>query len=220
MTAADIAADQPLDGTAGAVPAMLDYVGRQGLMAPATSNATKTGFLKVIEIEGEHWTDVNLREVDEDQLFARFRRLRANIFSDGTKAAYCNRFHRAKAMHLARVDDDSDWVNAGRESVVTAPPRGRTAKRPAKPAAAEADDTSATPLLSPEMSFPETSTAERVGPAMPDWMQEHTYYLTDELYAVVRVPKRLTGQQAAYLSRILVAQAVPDARPPVGELES
>lgn len=103
----------PIDAYTGAgLIEFLDAAIEKGWVNPSTAKAMKTASQKILEVESG-WQSMDLRSLDVDSLVARFRNLRRNDYSDDSMRLYHQRFNRALKMHLARQEDDKNWMSYG-----------------------------------------------------------------------------------------------------------
>ena len=130
----DTATVAPADPNTGAgLIEFLDAAIEKGWFNVASVRALRTATLKIFEVES-NWESTDLRDLNVDSLFARFRNLKRNAYSDGSMRKYKNRFEQALKMYLARLDDDPSWKAYGptvraSSSFKTPTNGGKTAKR-------------------------------------------------------------------------------------------
>jgi hypothetical protein len=124
----------PADPNTGAgLIEFLDAAIEKGWFNVASVKALRTATLKIFEVESG-WEGIDLRSVDVEGLFERFRNLKRNAYSDDSMHKYNNRFGQALKMHLARLDGDSNWKAYGPTVRATGPSKppsngAKTAKR-------------------------------------------------------------------------------------------
>src|SRR5260221_707213 len=103
----------PADPNTGAgLIEFLNVAAEKGWLNGGSVKALRTATLKILEIESG-WESMDLRSLDADSLFDRFRILRRNIYSDDSMRIYRTRFNQALRMHLARLDGDNNWRSYG-----------------------------------------------------------------------------------------------------------
>jgi hypothetical protein len=124
----------PADPNTGAgLIEFLDAAIEKGWFNVASVKALRTATLKIFEVESG-WEGIELRTVDVEGLFDRFRNLKRNAYSDDSMRVYKNRFGQALKMHLARLDGDANWKAYGPTARTNSPAKppssgGKTAKR-------------------------------------------------------------------------------------------
>jgi hypothetical protein len=124
----------PADPNTGAgLIEFLDAAIDKGWFNVASVKALRTATLKILEVESG-WEGTDLRTLDVEGLFGRFRNLKRNAYSDDSMRVYKNRFGQALKMHLARLEGDANWKAYGpaaRAGSPSKPPTngGKTARR-------------------------------------------------------------------------------------------
>jgi hypothetical protein len=124
----------PADPNTGAgLIEFLDAAIEKGWFNVTSVKALRTATLKILEVEND-WASIDLRTLDVEGLFERFRNLKRNAYSDDSMRVYKNRFGQALKMHLARLDGDANWKAYGPTARTCSPtkplsPGGKTAKR-------------------------------------------------------------------------------------------
>jgi hypothetical protein len=195
----------PADPNTGAgLIEFLDAAIEKGWFNVGSAKAMKVTIQKVFEVESG-WASMDLRSLDADSLFERFRNLRRNDYSDDSMRIYKTRFRQALKMHLARIDGDSNWrsygpspksTSNGRRTAQKAPvaeapgPRRRNAKevQDEDPPVAEASTPGAVPLI--RFPFP----------------------LRDTVDVWLTLPRDLTTEEAERLSIFIRSLARTDGR--------
>lgn len=103
----------PIDPYTGAgLIDFLDAAIEKGWINVGSAKALKTATLKIFEVESG-WESMDLRNLDADSIFERFRNLRRNSYSDDSMRVYRTRFGQALQMHLARLDGENNWKSYG-----------------------------------------------------------------------------------------------------------
>jgi hypothetical protein len=103
----------PADPNTGAgLIEFLDTAIEKGWLGIGSTKALRTATQKILEVESG-WESMDLRSLDLDSLFDRFRNLRRNAYSDDSMRLYRQRFNQALKMHLARLDNDPNWKTYG-----------------------------------------------------------------------------------------------------------
>jgi hypothetical protein len=111
----------PIDPNTGAgLIQFLDAAIEKGWINVSTAKALRTATQKIFEVESG-WESVDLRSLDADSLYERFRNLKRNSYSDDSMRIYKTRFGQALKMHLARIDGDPNWKSYGPSTRVSAP---------------------------------------------------------------------------------------------------
>lgn len=134
--------DTKAEWTAGAVSDHCHKAGEQGYMNASTAGAMATAVKKVVAaVHGSDWESVDLRDVDVEELFHRFRQKAS--FKVETAQAYEGRMRRAIESYRLRLDDPNAWVAEMRDrtrgtrgrSKSSGPTPGNDASQPAVPTA-------------------------------------------------------------------------------------
>lgn len=97
-----------------------DRLAVRGDVDPDRAKGYRTAARKILEVESTDLDDINLRELDVDDLFARFAKLNKAAYSDGSLKTYRSRFNQAVSMYLAWLDDEPGWKTGGRPAPKTA----------------------------------------------------------------------------------------------------
>jgi hypothetical protein len=101
-----------MNGTAAGLMEFLDWTARTGLFSSNTAASYRTAVTKVLEIDGETWTDIVISELDIEQQIERFTRLRASRYNPKSIGTYGNRF-RAAIEHYQRYLDEPKNFRGG-----------------------------------------------------------------------------------------------------------
>ena len=104
-------------GTGQGLLEFCDRLANRGDIEPDRAKAYRTSAKKILEVESDNLDDINLRELDVDDLFARFAKLNKAVYSDGSLKTYRSRFRLVVHMYLAWLDD----YQVGRLEVVRHP---------------------------------------------------------------------------------------------------
>lgn len=195
------ATSEPVDPLTGAgLMEFLDAAIDKGWINVSSAKALKTTTQKVLEIE-PGWEKLDLRSLDPDQLFERFRNIKRNTYSDGSLQVYRTRFRQAIDMHLARQRDDPDWKSYGpssRGSSASKKPNGNgndNAGRKARVTAAE-NSGDAKPSAAADI---EPRTQDQAGQSRSGLM-DFPFPLREDLDVYLRLPRDLTSEEADWLS--------------------
>jgi hypothetical protein len=104
----DVDAQVPADeNTAAGLMEFLSAAIDKGWINTGMAKAMKTASFQILSVE-PNWQNLDLRNLDVDDLFDRFRNLKRNQYSDDSMRLYKTRFLKAMKMHLTRVDG-GDW---------------------------------------------------------------------------------------------------------------
>jgi hypothetical protein len=81
-------------------------VAEKGLMAPASARAIRAAVSQILKID-DNWESVDVRIIDVEALFARFRNL--SKIAPGSLAAYESRFRSGLQSYLAYLDNPTSY---------------------------------------------------------------------------------------------------------------
>jgi hypothetical protein len=180
----------------------LDTAATKGWVKVNSAKALKTASIKILSVEGG-WENLDLRSLDVDGLFERFRNLKHNEYSDESMRIYRTRLTQAVRMYVGRLDNDPTWRSYG-----PSPRAGASGsdgkKRPAKTASTVAETADETPVESPSRP---PYTAPKAG------LMEFPFPLRDNVDVFLRLPRDLTNDEAARLSGFIASLARTEARP-------
>lgn len=97
-------------GTGAGLIEFLEFAINKGHVKRATGQAFKTAVKEILSaVVGDAWESVELKNLDEEDLLARFERLRAMKYSSGSLATYKQRYSRAAAMFKEFRASPSAW---------------------------------------------------------------------------------------------------------------
>src|SRR5437660_3226092 len=96
----------PQRGTGLAFVRHWDWVAEKGLMAPASARAIRAAVSQILKIDS-NWESVDVRNLDVEALFARFRNL--SKIAPGSLAAYESRFRSGLQSYLAYLDNPTSY---------------------------------------------------------------------------------------------------------------
>lgn len=162
-------------------------------MAPASARAIRAAVSQILKID-DNWESVDVRNIDVDALFARFRNL--SKIAPGSLAAYESRFRTGLQSYLAYLDNPTSYQPKMRKPA----PRDdkTTPKSKGKPQAhlpvATTGSTSPTPTMG-------TTTKLVVYP----------FPVRPDVFAELKLPADLTVDEALRLSAFLKAVALSDS---------
>lgn len=100
-------------GTGQGLLEFCDRLAARGDIDPDRAKAYRTSAKKIFEVEAVDLDDINLRELDVDDLFARFAKLNKATYSDGSLKTYRSRFRLVVNMYRGWLDDDPGWKTGG-----------------------------------------------------------------------------------------------------------
>lgn len=114
----------PVEGTAGAVLAFLDYTVAKGHVKRATAKAMQVAVREVLAAaEGEGWERRSVRDLDVDDVLRRFQTLRAMKYKPESLHTYSQRFASAIRMYQEFSADPRSWRPTVRTRTVRSRPR-------------------------------------------------------------------------------------------------
>jgi hypothetical protein len=208
----------PADPNTGAgLIEFLDAAIDKGWFNVSSAKALKTATMKVFDVESG-WASMDLRSLDADSLFERFRNLRRNSYTDDSMRIYKTRFKQALKMHLARLDGDPDWKSYGPSSRVSGPakqgPNG--AKSARKASVAEATVGASTPAANNVVEEEDPSVTNSSTPGSVPLMR-FPFPLRDAVDVWLTLPRDLTKDEAERLSIFIRSLARTDGQTPAPE---
>jgi hypothetical protein len=194
----------PADPNTGAgLIEFLDAAIDKGWFNVGSAKALKTATLKIFEVESG-WASMDLRSLDAESLFERFRNLKRNSYSDDSMRIYKTRFNQALKMHLARLDGDASWKTYGPSARTNAfsKPGSNGTKQPGpngshpaiKPT--EADVPSSTPTQTEQEEYPVAATSSSGAGSL----MRFPFPLRDNVDVWLTLPRDLTKEEAERLS--------------------
>jgi hypothetical protein len=176
-------ADALTSGTAQGLLAFLAYAGDKGLMNPTTASARRSACSKVLEIDGDEWETLDVRQLDVDDQISRFQRLCSARYTPGSLRTYGQRFRDAVGEYRAYLTNPAGFRSQSTRSA-PAPRRntkdGATERAQGKPPQAAAG--------SALITYP--------------------FPLTQGGIAYVQLPRELAASDARRLARFIEALAV------------
>jgi len=92
--------DDMRSGTAAGLIQFLGWMKEKGLMKAATAAAWRSAAQGVLEIDGEGWSEIDLRTLNVDDQFQRFAHLRGPKYTPASLNTYGQRFRDAVARYL------------------------------------------------------------------------------------------------------------------------
>lgn len=173
----------------------LDAAIDKGWFNVSTAKALRTASTKILSVENG-WEDVDLRTLDVDHLYERFRNLKRNEYSDDSMRIYKTRFTQALKMHLGRLDNDPAWKSYGPAAKGTGP---KSTNGNGKPRATK------TSTDSPATKFEglaHPSPGSEVAPESTSLMR-FPFPLRENLDVSLSLPRDLTTEEAVRLSAFI-----------------
>jgi hypothetical protein len=202
-----------MQGTGQGMVEFFERAAGRGELNRTTALGIRTTARKVLAVESEDLSSVDLRGLDIDDLLGRFVRLNKADYSEGSIETYRSRFRLGIAMYLAWLDNDPDWKSAGRTA----------AKRTARQPAANMRAGSRTPRERPDKKAePGTSepppSAAAYASASANRVMTYDVPLRPDLVVRLTLPIDLTAMDAKRLSNFINAlafsgTAVPESHP-------
>lgn len=173
----------------------LDAAIDKGWFNVSTAKALRTASTKILSVETS-WETVDLRTLDIEHLYERFRNLRRNEYSDDSMRIYKTRFSQALKMHLGRLDNDPLWKSYGPAAKGNGP---KTTNGNGKPRAAKAQAAAVgVSVESASVANPGTEL-----PPEPTSLMRFPFPLRENLDVSLSLPRDLTKEEAARLSAFI-----------------
>lgn len=179
----------PQRGTGLAFVKHWDWVAEKGLMPAATAHATRAAVSQILKID-ENWENIDVSRLDVDSLIGRFRNL--SKLAPGSLATYESRFRSGLESYLSYLDNPASYQPRARKST----------QRDDKPSSktkvkAQSQNALATPASA--LNPPTGSAAKLVVYPFP---------VRPDVFAELKLPADLTGEEAFRLSAFLKALAL------------
>lgn len=188
----DQPASAPQRGTGLAFVRHWDWVAEKGLMAPASARAIRAAVSQILKID-DNWESVDVRNLDVDSLFARFRNL--SKIAPGSLAAYESRFRSGLQSYLAYLDNPTSYQPKTRKAA----PRDDRATPKSK---------GTPPVVSPVATPGSTSPAPMTGSTTK--LVVYPFPVRPDVFAELKLPADLTVDEALRLSAFLKAVALSE----------
>jgi len=205
-TVTDTTTVAPADPDTGAgLIEFLDAAIEKGWFNVASVKALRTATLKIFEVESG-WATTDIRSLDVDSLFERFRNLKRNAYSDDSMRKYKNRFEQALKMYVARLDDDPGWKAYG--PTVRASSPSKTPSNGGKPVKKSSSGAASVARPVPGVAFEEDEhgTAPRSASSTVPLMR-FPFPLRDTVDAWLALPRDVTKEEADRLSTFISSLA-------------
>jgi hypothetical protein len=199
MTEVEVAAPAAAYTGAG-LAEFLDTAASKGWFNVNSAKALKTASIKILSVEGG-WEDLDLRSLDIDGLFERFRNLKHNEYSDDTMRIYKTRLTQAIRMYVGRLDADPNWKSYG-PSARVASTNSNGKKKSTKAVG--------TVTESEEIADTETVAAPTYSPKVG--LMEFPFPLRDNVDVFLRLPRDLTKDEASRLCGFIASLARAEVR--------
>lgn len=208
-TVSDPTTVAPADPNTGAgLIEFLDAAIEKGWLNVSSAKALRTATLKIFDVESG-WENMDLRSLDSDALFERFRNLKRNAYNDDSIRVYKTRFGQALKMHLARLDGDANWRMYGPAARAGGLPKAAssagTAKKPPSAHAGQ-DPRSPDPGLEDDEPYPAQSSSPGTATLV-----RFPFPLRDTTDVWLALPRDLTREEADRLSIFIGSLARHDA---------
>lgn len=188
--------DQPISapqrGTGLAFVRHWDWVAEKGLMAPASARAIRAAVSQILKID-DNWESVDVREIDIEALFARFRNL--SKIAPGSLAAYESRFRSGLQSYLAYLDNPASYQPKTRRVPL------RDEKAMPKSKSKVKNDSSLPSSVHTGPTLMASSTTKLVVYPFP---------VRPDVFAELKLPADLTVDEAVRLSAFLKALALSE----------
>jgi hypothetical protein len=188
--------DQPVSapqrGTGLAFVRHWDWVAEKGLMAPASARAIRAAVSQILKIE-DNWESVDMRSLDIDGLFARFRNL--SKIAPGSLAAYESRFRSGLQSYLAYLDNPTSYQPKTRRA---APRDDKTTPASKRKSSVDVASTS----VGSTIPTPITSSSAK--------LVVYPFPVRPGVFAELKLPADLTVDEALRLSAFLKAVALSE----------
>lgn len=205
----------PVDPNTGAgLIEFLDVAIEKGWINVSTAKALRTATQKIFEVESG-WESMDLRSLDADSLYERFRNLKRNSYSDDSMRIYKTRFGQALKMHLARIDGDPGWKSYGPSARASAPAKSApnvtksASKTSASKAAATTQPVAATSGVEDEDSPAPTNSMPGSTPLM-----RFPFPLRDTVDVWLTLPRDLMKDEAERLAIFIRSLARAEGQTP------
>ncbi len=188
--------DQPVSapqrGTGLAFVRHWDWVAEKGLMAPASARAIRAAVSQILKID-DNWESVDVREIDIEALFARFRNL--SKIAPGSLAAYESRFRSGLQSYLAYLDNPASYQ-----------PKTRKVSLREDKAMSKSKPKSKTDSLLPSP----IPTGQPVTSSSTAKLIVYPFPVRPDVFAELKLPADLTVDEALRLSAFLKAVALSE----------
>ncbi len=179
------------DGTGRGLIRFLEYAANRGYMNKNTSAAHRSAVTKVLEIDGERWEAIDLRELDVDQQIARFTNLRKMDYSSQSIKTYESRFRNALTEYFRFLDDPGSYRSGGGRETSAKASKKPSPKRPAE-TAPDREQRPDTP----------------VAPPSRDLLVTYPFPVRETLMAYLQLPKDLSEREAQRVAKFVQSLAM------------
>ena len=96
----------PNDGTGEGLLGFLDWAGRTGEMNKGTANAWAAAVRQVLAIDNVDFSEIDVRKLDVDAHFERFKNLNRTEYTSASMATYRSRFRKSVSAYLAWLNNE------------------------------------------------------------------------------------------------------------------
>lgn len=180
------------DGTARGLVEFLDYAADKGLLNKNTAAAQKSAVTKVLEIDGDHWEELDLRSLDLDQQVSRFQTLRKDKLSPPSLRTYESRFRTALNEYLRYLDDPGAY-------------------RPTSGSAKGGESTKGSKKRKRAEKTAETPSGSTTAPPARDNLITYPFPLRAGTMVYLQLPKDMSSREAERLARYVQSLALDTA---------
>ncbi|MGB6455394.1 MAG: hypothetical protein WBH47_13010 [Streptosporangiaceae bacterium] len=190
--------DRQMSGTADGLIAFLDWAARTGELSANTAAAYKTAVTRVLEIDGEAWTDTSIREIDVSRQMDRFTRLRASRYNPTSLRTYGNRLSAAVTHYLKYLDDPATF----------------RAAHPGTPRAKVSDKAKVARNTTPDRSGPASRpdiTSTGASRAASGDLVQYPFPLRAGVMAYLSLPRDLSRTEAQRIAAFVASLAIDPA---------
>lgn len=205
---------QIMQGTGQGLVEFFERAAGRGELNKTTALGIRSTARKVLAVESEDLSSVDVRALDVDDLLDRFVQLNRADYSEGSIDTYRSRFRLGIAMYIAWLDNDPGWKSPGRNA---------PAKRPARPRNGNGRVDSRKPREKPGSNTgpgtSEQSPAQAAhANASADRVMTYDVPLRPDLIVRLTLPIDLTAMDAKRLNTFINAlafsgTAVPESHP-------
>jgi hypothetical protein len=183
-----------MSGTGAGLIAFYEAMSAKGRLPKARAMNYRLATQQVLEaVFDEEWEQVDMRNPDLEDVFARFVNLKAASYSDNSFASYKSRFNNGVTMYRDFLKDPAGWK---------APVKVRTAaKKAATNTATNRPVKEDEPSGQVKISVDTTVLAAFIN---------HTFPLRQGVRATLSLPEDLTGREAKRLANFIESLAVDE----------
>jgi hypothetical protein len=133
----------------------MEYLKEKGLMHARTADAWRSAAQAVLAVDGEGWTETDLRSLDLESQFQRFANIRGAKYTPASLRTYRQRFRDAASMYLDYLSNPTGFK-----------PRGSVTRRSSGGSSPSKSDERAVPEAATQ-SFPGIEKRDEVPSSAP-----------------------------------------------------